>query len=362
MKRIPDELTNEYLEKIPKMYEKEVLDVILSKDTNKEEAVNAAMEFYTRKNGGHAPSIIRWVDNPVTLKEEYKGQEVQIFTTYFNINWVYFFFTYINHLSENKEHVDPAVIEEYNETKNDSILAFEIFKNCFGVSELEGYNESAGKELKYNEIILVEKPERVKIENEKLHSLTGPAFEYVDGPTFYYIEGVNMPEELWASIVKTALQDDHSPLYEDLTPVQRVEAIERLDAIEAKNDKNIKLLSTEDILGIDNSEQKSKALRFIGFNGILKNAKVLNEEDVLTHKGEKYRYQLLSFDLGLEHDGIDSRFVRVACWSTGREYILQVDPRDSQCETAMGAVAWTCKKPDGSRCSEEEYRTLEFQT
>jgi len=357
--KVPNEVVEGYLKEIPSQYQTEVLDFILSKDSDKEEAEKAALEFYTAKNEGVEPKI-RWVRNPVVLREEYQGKEVQIFSTYFNVNWVYFFFTFMDYLKKNRDKIDPQIITQYEKTEKESILAYKIFKNCFGVTELPVTVD--GKEVKYGEIILIEKPELVKVESDRLHSIDSPAFMYEDGPTYYYVEGVQLTEEEWARTIVTGLADEHSPVSETLVDSQKKNVREYISKLEAKNGKAFKPWTVKDIMTIDNSEVKSKVIKLVGYAFILESAEVLNEESITTHKGEIMNYQLLAMDLGLEHDKIPSRFVRVACWSTGREYVLMVNPRDKQCDTAMGAIAWTCRKPDGSRCTVEEYMAMEFQT
>lgn len=358
--KIPNTIIENYLTKIKPHYEDEVFSKILQESYDKDEAEKSAIEFYTPKNDGVVPNI-KWIDSPLDLRDIYPSKEVQIFSTYFNINWVYFYFTFLDELKDTETEINPLYFNTEKYYK-DSKLIFNIFINTFGVCEIPGFSEELKRTILYKEIILIKKPSNVSLVEDKLHSITGPSFSYPDKTlNFYYLEGIKFDEELWIKTIKTALNNPNSPVNDELKENKKNSLLKYISQVEERIGIQNEL-SVSEILMINNLELKSKVIKYVGINIVLNNCKIINEKSTTTHKGEIVNYQLIEMDLGLEIDKIPSRFVKVVCWSTGKEYILQVDPRNKQCESALGAIAWTCLKPDGNHCTEEEYLELEFQT
>ena len=53
--------------------------------------------------------------------------------------------------------------------------------------------------------------------------------------------------------------------------------------------------------------------------------------------------------------------LQVECPSTHNHYFIFVDSDEPQCQDAIGAVAWTMVKDDGSCLSKEEYMKLQYE-
>lgn len=359
--KLSNEIFKKYLEKVRPKYDGDVLSKILSKECDKGLAEKSVIDFYTKKNDGIKP-IIRWVDNPLILRDELSGQKIKMFSSYLNINWLYFYFTFIDHIKEN----DIQIKNEYYDfdkkidVYEDSKLIFNMLVNSFGVCEISGFDKKLKKELKYKEIILIKKPKSVSLLDYKLHSIKGPAFDY-DKIRFYYLEGINFDESMWIRIIKTALSNPNSPINDILKEKEKLKLKKFITILQKINGQEDELSPTE-ILSINNIEIKSKVIKYVGIDKVMEFAEVISEQPVTTSNGDIINYQLFEIQLGLEPDNIPSRFVKVICWSTGKEYILQVDPRNRQCETPLGAIAWTCIKPDGNHCTIEEYLQLQFQS
>ena len=166
---------------------------------------------------------------------------------------------------------------------------------------------------------------------------------------------------MWIKVIKTALNNPNSPVNNELKEKEKIQLKKFISTLQKINGKEEELTAKE-ILLIKNLEEKSKVIKYVGIEKIMEFAEIISEQPVTTDKGDIINYQLFEIQLGLEPDNIPSRFVKVVCWSTGKEYILQVDPRNRQCETPLGAIAWTCVKPDGTHCTEDEYLQLQFQS
>lgn len=149
------------------------------------------------------------------------------------------------------------------------------------------------------------KPKCVKKdENGRLHSIDDGAVEWRDGSKLFFIHGVQFEEELWRRVVG-------------------------------------KSISGEEIMKLENQEQKSVALRAIGYENVLKEleAEVLDEEKHVSRRGREMIYQLLEADL--KDDDRKARFVKVCCPSTEREFVLRVSPT---CKTVREGIAWTFRE------------------
>jgi|688.fasta_scaffold00011_53 hypothetical protein len=353
--KVPDKVINNYLEDTTSKFSEYVFKNILNNSYDEKLVEDSTLEFYTKKNGGIKPNI-KWVDNPLVIRDMYIGESVNLYSSYFNVNWVYFYSSFIDYLIENNIDTKTEYFDLDEELYLDSKLVFNILSNTFGVCEIPG------DDLKYKEIVLIKKPNLVLTQDHKLHSIKGPAFSYDDNRLrFYFIEGLKFDEETWVRIMKTSLSNPSSMVNDILKESEILELKNYITKIETTIGVQEEL-SIKNILLIENIEEKSKIIKYIGYNMVTDVANLITQQSITTHKGDIVNYQLFEINLGLEIDNIPSRFVKVVCWSTGKEYVLQVDPRDKQCETPIGAIAWTCVKPDGSNCTEEEYLQLEFQT
>jgi len=360
--KLPNKVFQDYLESVKPKYDNEVFRKMLDTDSDKEIAEESAIKFYSKKNNGIKPKV-RWVETPIKLRDEYPGKKVKLFSSYLNINWLYFYFTFIDNIKEN----DIEIKSEYYDIENkkdvyeDSKLVFNMLVNSFGVCEISGTDKKTNKHLEYKEIILVEKPKGISLISDRLHSVKGPAFYYDNDLMFYYLDGIKFDQEMWIRVIKTALKNPNSPVHNELKSEEKKDLKKFISSLEEVYGKQ-KQLTPKEILSIINLEEKSKVIKYIGIDFIMEFAEIISEQPVTTHKGDIINYQLFELQLGLEPDNIPSRFVKVICWSTGKDYILQVDPRNRQCETPLGAIAWTCIKPDGNHCTEEEYLQLQFQS
>jgi len=120
-------------------------------------------------------------------------------------------------------------------------------------------------------------------------------------------------------------------------------------------------MTAKEIMQIPNQEQKSIGMRTYGWDKLLEgsDAKVIATETVLTAArdlemfneqkreyelvtipSQEVTYQVIEVDLG-DDDGIPARFVKVQCWSTFKEALLRVDPRNDATKDPIGAIAST---------------------
>jgi len=167
---------------------------------------------------------------------------------------------------------------------------------------------------------LVSKPPIKMLRNEKgeLHSITEPAIQFKDGYCQCYVDGVNFENDLFKKLF-----------------------IKRL-------------MKPEEILAIKNHEQKVCAIKYIGFENIIKSIPNLIIKDKFTHNyyGKEYNYILYQFKM----DEITYRYIQCPDYSTDRIYYLSV-PITKQTETAKGAVAWGYEEEDADYWQEMEVRT-----
>lgn len=353
--KIPDKVINNYLDDTTSKFNEYLFKNVLNNSYDEKLVENSVLQFYTKKNNGVKPTI-KWVDNPLVVRDMFMGKDINLYSSYFNVNWVYFYSSFIDYLVENNIDTKTEYFDLDEEVYSDSKLIFNILSNTFGICEIPN------GDVKYKEIILIKKPNLVLTQDHKLHSIKGPAFSYEDDRLrFYFIEGLKFEEHSWIRVMKTSLSNPNSMVNDILKEDEITELKNHITNIESIIGIQEEL-SIKEILLIDNIEEKSKTIKYIGYNMITDVAELVSQQSITTHKGDIVNYQLFEIDLGIEIDKIPSRFVKVVCWSTGKEYVLQVDPRDKQCETPIGAIAWTCVKPDGSNCTEEEYLQLEFQT
>jgi len=73
-------------------------------------------------------------------------------------------------------------------------------------------------------------------------------------------------------------------------------------------------------------------------------------------------YKLHRIDKGQLGTAEDVTILEAVCPSTDRHFFLFVDTNDEQCQTAIGAVAWTLRDEEGNPLTEEEYRAIEQES
>jgi hypothetical protein len=151
-----------------------------------------------------------------------------------------------------------------------------------------------------DEAIVLTSPE-IHLRDKRFHNEKGAAISW-NGIGFYYLEGIRIPKEIWEKIVS-------------------------------------KTLTGKEFLKIENLEIKSLAVRYIGYQKLLESleCKVLDREKVMIGT-EFYDEEVIEVDL--KDDDVPARFVKVRDFSTKREYLMRVDPRDKQTKTVKGALAW----------------------
>ena len=172
-----------------------------------------------------------------------------------------------------------------------------------------------------DEAIICTMPTKVCKDNQnRLHSLTEPAVQWADGKNnLYFIEGIAFPETIWKK------------LYEkELTP--------------------------EEAIALSNIEQRTIALRIIGYEIVLQKlgAKTLDIHTeritrgsawdwVLSLKNLNYERKLeyALYEINLHDHDKPARFVKVS-WFTRegiqKDTLIRVSP---ECNTAMQAIGWT---------------------
>jgi hypothetical protein len=155
-------------------------------------------------------------------------EETEIITTIGNINWVYFYTTFINLLAHDVTEVNKTMFEIYDSKHKQFDLLYDVMFNIFGFIELE------------DELILIEKPEKFYDidDNLEFHSLTGPVIEIGDLRE-YFIHGVNVTRLEWSKRLRIALIDSTDELIKeiDLDTLNKIR--NEVFAIEGNNVKNI---------------------------------------------------------------------------------------------------------------------------
>lgn len=146
-----------------------------------------------------------------------------------------------------------------------------------------------------------------KDEQGRLHCLDNCAREYSDGRKEYWVDGVQFPADIFD------------------------------DVLVRKN------YSAQQILGMENAEQKSVVIRMVGYDYIINELKV-GEYTVLDDvkirskvNGKTLYYEVIEFPLSRHNM---ARFVKVQDHTTEKITCLGV-PRIPQTRTCTGAIAWT---------------------
>ena len=149
--------------------------------------------------------------------------------------------------------------------------------------------------------IVTQLPKIIRRDNEnRLHSIDGPAIEWRNGEKNYYIHGVYFESELWEQVISG-------------------------------------LMPAKDVLKIENMEQRQAALSIISLSKLLKevNARLVS---VYMSKNNKKPIELFNIEgnrLGLDEQVIN--IIHYFCPSTGREYF---DFVESHIKTAEEGMAW----------------------
>jgi len=151
-----------------------------------------------------------------------------------------------------------------------------------------------------NEAIVLTAPD-VYLRDKRLHNEKGPAISW-NGIGFYCLEGIRLEKDIWEKIVN-------------------------------------RTLTGKEFLKIENLEIKSLAVRYVGYLNLLKDLeyKVLDREKVVI--GTEF-YDEEVIEVNLKDDDVPARFVKVRDFSTKREFLIRVDPRNKQTKTVKGALAW----------------------
>lgn len=164
-----------------------------------------------------------------------------------------------------------------------------------GLREYLGYLKSGAFFVSFweDEVIVMERPNRCEFnENDRLHSVTGPALAWPDGTELYYLNDIEFDKELWQKVVSGKM------------PV-------------------------EDIFAIENAEQRRVAYEVMDKSRIkeLKDFKVLDEI-----KDDGYGYPMKVVEFKVKQFDEPLRYLNCFCPSTGREYYIET--RQDKCELA----------------------------
>ncbi|MDG6933918.1 MAG: hypothetical protein JRN68_04405 [Nitrososphaerota archaeon] len=158
-----------------------------------------------------------------------------------------------------------------------------------------------------NLTVILNAPREIHMnEDYRLHSISKPAISWRDGNKGYYLHGVRFPEDVWA-----AVKDRKMP--------------------------------ARDVIGLRNIEQRTVALRIIGYDHVLEElgVKILDKKDTVNKwNGRKLHYELVEADLHDDRPWLKARFIKVQCPSTSKVTLLRVDPM-GETATVNQAVAWT---------------------
>lgn len=187
---------------------------------------------------------------------------------------------------------------QINILKNDKFTKFlEILDS--GIYEWIGYEDVAivcrlPKPLKW-----VEK-NGVRV----LHDIDGYAIEWNDGYGQYYIEGVSFNTKEGTELFKKISN---------------------------------KTLTVEEALKIENQEQRTVALKYVGWDKVVENNQniVVLDEKMLTIGRKQLLHRVIEVDL--RDDNVPARFLQFICPSTEKKGVLRVDPHDDNTKSVDGA-------------------------
>ena len=144
-------------------------------------------------------------------------------------------------------------------------------------------------------------------ENGAMHCLDDYAVAFTDGWGLHYVHGVYFSKDLF----QKAFQN--------------------------------KTITAEEILQLENAEQKAVIMKEFGYEKIinsLKEKKIIDAQTKFFNRGNKeVEYQLIEIPVG----NLKAKFLKVEWWGKGikRQTVLGVPPESKD---AISAVAWTCYK------------------
>lgn len=200
-------------------------------------------------------------------------------------------------------------------------LAFYDFFEQIGIAKHESFDRwknllSAGiwcMGLFDDTVFICKLPTKViKAERGGLHSLNEAAVQWRDGFDNYAIDRVMFDFTLW-------------------------------QAIRHRN------ISAQDIMKLQNIEQRTVVMRHVGYENVLKDLKTKTLDICkFTHPrtNRPMEYEVLETNLADDNETM-ARFVKLIDFSTDRVMFIRVDPRTNLTRTCKGAIAWTFNMGEG---------------
>lgn len=227
--KVKEEYFENYFNQMEHFNPIELLNKFLQGDVLSDEKkmdINSSINFIYKLSGKKEPDIT-WLTLE-EVKSTFINDEIEIITTFGNVNWVDFFNSFIYHLTHNTD-VNKNIIEVYKEDAQRISFLSDIMYSIFGFIDLG------------NEIILIEKPKELMSFNDegKLHSVTGPAINIGDFKE-YFINGDNVTPKGWSKRLRIALIDSDDTLLDNIS-----------DFTIKKIRKHIKLIDGDDIKNIN---------------------------------------------------------------------------------------------------------------
>lgn len=136
------------------------------------------------------------------IKNEFFDDNIEIVTTFGNINWVFFYDSFLNFAVEEIKDVNLTMVKIYEEKLAQQEQLLDIMMNIFGFIELDG------------ELILVEIPEHILHfnKNGELHNELGPTIQIGDFKR-YYLDGLSVTPKAWSKRLRIALTDSKDGLF-----------------------------------------------------------------------------------------------------------------------------------------------------
>lgn len=193
---------------------------------SKAEVEDNVMSLY--ENMGKEIPHISWMTLD-EIKNEFFDDKIEIITTFGNINWVYFYDSFLNFAVEEIKDVNKTMLKIYEEKLSQQEQLCDIMMNIFGFIELD------------NEIILVEKPEQIfNLDKDgKLHNETGPTIQIGDFKK-YFLHGDSVTPKAWSKRLRIALIDPNDTLlsgrFIDSDIIRKIqEEIKEIDGDDATN-------------------------------------------------------------------------------------------------------------------------------
>lgn len=192
--RIPDEILLEYNKKAPPIFQKTVLHKLHHERTNKKEAEKNLKDYYQNKT-----LPIRWFNDLTELQNYVDNNdlgEIDFIVSYSNINLIYFYYSMMKILNNNKDEVSEYLLDINNKNVQKTFNLYKILLECLGVAPVY-------KDGLLVEVICVEKP----INNSTccdgtLHNTEGPSVT-IGESKIYSLFGHVLDKECWGRTLKT---------------------------------------------------------------------------------------------------------------------------------------------------------------